>query len=59
MSRPPTMRREMDEKGLVKALKNAASGLGGVDGVEVHDWPFEEDTDKAFYVETDSVLQRG
>jgi hypothetical protein len=38
----------MTEKEIVEALKTAAAGLGGVD---VYDWPFEEDAEKYFYVE--------
>lgn len=37
----------MDEKASMEELKDRAAG------VEVHDWPFDEDTDKAFYVETE------
>jgi hypothetical protein len=39
----------MDEKTLVEALK---SGLDHMSEVDIHDWPFAEDADKAFYVET-------
>ncbi len=40
----------MDETTLVRALRDAAADL---EGIEVHDWPFEEEADKAFYVETE------
>lgn len=46
----PRLRSEMDEKAVLEALKENA---GGLDGLEVHDWPFEEEADKAFYLETE------
>jgi hypothetical protein len=39
----------MDEKAFTEVLKEKAAEL---DGFEVYDWPFGEDADKSFYVET-------
>ncbi len=41
----------MDEKDLVAVLKDRIAGVEGIEGV--HDWPFEGDSEAAFYVETD------
>jgi hypothetical protein len=40
---------EMEQKDLLEALK---SGLEHIQEIEVHEWPFEEEADKAFYIET-------
>ena len=46
----------MDEKRLVEELK---SGLDHLSEIDIHDWPFVEEADKAFYVETEDGKRYG
>jgi hypothetical protein len=40
----------------MRVLRDAAANL---EGVQAHEWPFEEEADKAYYVETEDGKRYG